>query len=107
VIAVRDFALKCCRARPGLLFAHVGQKTHKPSPFDGITHSPLEGRAESTPLPAEHFALAGDQLFEVAHILVIDERWTGAAVLRAEPASVFAVLTQLLPHHTRHLALAV
>jgi len=89
------------------LLTNIGEETHKPSTFDGIACRALEGRAEAAPLPAKHFTLASDKLLEVAHVLVIDERRTGAAFLRAEPASVFAVLTQLLPHHTRHLALAV
>ncbi len=103
--------VKFCRSasksliRP--LLTNIREETHKPSTFDGIARCALEGRAEAAPLPAEHFALASDKLLEVAHVLVIDERGTGATFLRAEPASVFTVLTQLLPHHTRHLALAV
>lgn len=108
---MRTSAVKFCpRASESLirpLLTNIGEETHKPRTLHGIARCALEGRAEAAPLPAEHFSLTGDKLLEVAHVLVIDERWTGTALLRAKPASVFAVLTQLLPHHTRHLALAV
>ena len=71
-----------------------------------IAYRPLEGRAEAASLTAEHLALAGDQLLEVAHIFVIHERGTWTAFFRAKTAAVFAILTELLPHHTVYLALA-
>lgn len=88
------------------LLTHIRQKAHEARAFHGIARGTLKRRAEAAPLATEHFALARDQLFEVAHVLIIDERGTGATLLRAEPAAILPVLTQLLPHHTQHPALA-
>src|SRR5439155_915857 len=60
---------------------------------------PLEGGAVAGPLAAKQFTLAGAELLESLHVLVIDERGPRASFFGAKPASILPAATELLPNH--------
>src|SRR5262249_31946297 len=69
-------------------FADVGHQRHEARPFDGVLDRALEGGAVAAALAAEHLALAGAELLERLHVLVVHERRPRAACRRAETAAV-------------------
>src|SRR5262249_54008263 len=73
---------------------------HEPGALDGVLDGALEGGAVAAALAAEELALAGAQLLERLHVLVIDERRPRAALLGAEPAAVFPSPPELLANHS-------
>src|SRR5262249_11523269 len=86
-------------ARPGGLLAAGGQQGHEPGPLQRRGGGPLEGGAVAGALAAEQLALAGAELLEALHVLVVHERRPRAAVLRAEAAAVLAAPAQFLTNH--------
>src|SRR5262245_46186758 len=99
----REPALRCrvaaTQGRCGDSLADVGHQSHEAGALDGVLNGALEGGAVSAALAAEQLALAGAQLLERLHVLVVDERRPRAALFRAEPAAVFPSPTELLPNH--------
>src|SRR5262249_37662915 len=87
------------QAREPELFADVRHEGHEASAFDGVLDGALEGGAIAAALAAEQFALAGAELLERLHVLVIHECRPRAALLRAEPAAILAATTKLLTNH--------
>src|SRR5438876_4692988 len=62
---------KICNLQSGLL-ADVWHQRHKPGPLDGGATGPLKGGAVAAALAAEELALAGTELLQARHVLVID-----------------------------------
>src|SRR5436190_4866926 len=83
---------------PGSL-ADVRQQGHEAGPLQGGGDGPLEGGAVAGPLAAEQLALAGAELLEALHVLVVHEGRPRAAFLRAEATAVLAAAAQFLAHH--------
>src|SRR3954454_18812453 len=79
--------------------ADIGHERHEAGPLDGVLDGALEGGAVAAALAAEQLALAGAQLLQGLHVLVIDERRPRAALLGAEPAAVLPTPPELLPNH--------
>src|SRR5262249_8730703 len=71
-------------------FPDVGHQAHEARPLDGVLDGALEGGAIAAALAAEDLALAGAELLERLHVLVVHERRPRAARRRAEPAAVLA-----------------
>jgi len=85
----------------GLLasFAYIRHEPQETGPLDRRADRPLEGRAGSTALPAEEFALAGAELLQALHVLVVNEHRAGAAFFGAKATTVFAAAAELFPNH--------
>src|SRR5579871_4705031 len=87
--------------RPGKreLLADVGHQRHEAGAFDGILDGALKGGAVAAAFAAEQFALAGAELFERLHVLVINERRPRASFFGAEPAAILSAPSELLANH--------
>ena len=81
------------------LLADVGQQGHEAGALDGVLDGALEGGAVAAPLPRKHLALAGAELFERLHILVVDERRPRTPFLGAETTAIFPSPSKLLANH--------
>lgn len=84
------------------LLAHIGKEPHEPGSLDGIRGRSLKRRAEPAALATEQLTLAGNQLLQVSHVLVVDERRPRASFLRTEPAPAPAVTFEFLPRNGCH-----
>src|SRR5206468_8631157 len=90
------------RRPAGRSFADVGHQRHEAGALDGVLDGPLEGGAVAAPLAAEQLALAGAELFQGLHILVIHKSRPWAALLGAEAAAILPAPSQFLANHRRH-----
>src|SRR5205814_4885716 len=79
--------------------ADVREEGHEAGPLDGVLDGPLEGGAVTAALAAKELALAGAELLEVLHVLVVDERRPRAALFGAEPAAVLPPLALIRARH--------
>jgi hypothetical protein len=77
------------RLRISDLLSDVGHQSHEAGSLDGVFDRALESRAGAAPFLAVQLALAGAELFETLHVLVIDIGRPRAAFFGAEPAAVF------------------
>src|SRR5262245_46735414 len=67
------------------LFSHVRHQPHVPRSLDGDADGTLESRAGAGALAAKELALAGAELLQTLHVLVINEHRPGTAILGAKP----------------------
>jgi hypothetical protein len=82
-----------------LSFAHIRHQCHESRSFDGVFDGALKGGAVAAAFAAEDLALVRAQFLERLHVLVIDERGSRAALLRAKPATILPTPSKLLADH--------
>src|SRR5258707_11377673 len=79
--------------------ADVWHQGHEAGALDGVLDGALERGAVAAALAAEDLTLAGAELFQCLHVLVIDERGARATLFRTETAAVLPALAKLFANH--------